>query len=454
MTVALDLVESILSAMYGEQNSAAQIDFVGEGVVPSAFAVTDFAAASLGTAGLALAQLLGTIRRRPQVTVDRQLTSAWFSSSLRPRGWNTSPVWDPLSGDYQTRDGWVRLHANAPHHRKAALDVIGTRPERRYMNKAILTWESGALEEAIFLGGGCAAAMRSMALWRDHPQGRALNSEPLMLLSTTNGVATQSWHPEAHRPLKGVRILDLTRVLAGPIATRFLAGYGAQVLRIDPPNWNESLIPEVTLGKRCAKLDAKSEAGNATLRGLLENADILIHGYRPGALEALGLSAAERQAIRPGLIDISLDAYGWTGPWQARRGFDSLVQMSTGIADHARSWARSTAPTPLPFQALDHATGYLMAAAALNGLELRTRTGQGYRAQFSLARTAKHLIDHANFSPEGQPMDLQKSPVSEEIEHTPWGPANRVKVPLLIEGAPLWWDSPAVPLGSSLARWW
>lgn len=453
MTSASDQLESLLCAMYGESRNEGQIDFVGDGFVPSAFAATDFAAASLGTAGLALTRLLNTIGHSPRVKVDRQLTSAWFSSSLRPQGWEAPPAWDSLSGDYQTKDGWIRLHANAPHHSNAALKVLGCLPERLCVSQAVLTWEGDVLEETISLAGGCAAAMRSVEQWLDHPQGKALASEPLMFAATTQTAPNHGWQPRAERPLQGVRVLDLTRVLAGPVATRFLAGYGAQVLRIDPPNWNESLIPEVTLGKRCARLDAKSSTGIRTLRHLLADTDILVHGYRPGALESLGLSATERQAVRPGLIDISLDAYGWTGPWRARRGFDSLVQMSTGIAERGRSWAGSNSPTPLPFQALDHATGYLMAAAALNGLEHRMQNGQGYTARFSLARTAKHLIDHASHSLGDRPMDLQKVSVSGEIEHTSWGPAKRVNVPLIIEGTPMWWHSPAVHLGSSPPLW-
>ena len=179
--------------------------------------------------------------------------------------------------------------------------------------------------------------MLKLESWRHHPQGRAVAVEPLVEVTPTNAAPVQRWRPHLDRPLDGLRVLDLTRILAGPVATLFLAGYGADVLRIDPPQWEEALAAEVTLGKRCGRLDAKSAAGLERLRGLVSEADVVVHGYRPGVLAALGLSDDERDLIRPGLIDVSLDAYGWSGPWAARRGFDSLVQMSCGSLTTAGS---------------------------------------------------------------------------------------------------------------------
>jgi crotonobetainyl-CoA:carnitine CoA-transferase CaiB-like acyl-CoA transferase len=192
--------------------------------------------------------------------------------------------------------------------------------------------------------------------------------------------------------LKDVRVLDLTRVLAGPVATRFLAGFGANVLRIDPPWWSEPGVePEVTIGKRRAGLDLRNVDDRSRFEALLARADVLIHGYRPGALDGLGLGASRRREIAPALIEVSLNAYGWTGPWRGRRGFDSLVQMSSGIADEGMRRTEAAYPVPLPVQALDHATGLLMAAAALRALRLRRDTGKVLSARLSLARTAAML---------------------------------------------------------------
>ncbi|WP_035181586.1 CoA transferase, partial [Achromobacter xylosoxidans] len=251
------------------------------------------------------------------------------------------------------------------------------------------------------------------------------------------------------------RVLDLTRILAGPVATRFLAGYGADVLRIDPPGWEEpGTVPEVVLGKRCARLDLKSAEGLATLERLLGGADVLIHGYRADALARLGLDAERRRQLNPTLVDVSLDAYGWSGPWQARRGFDSLVQMSTGIAEAGMRAKGADRPVPLPCQALDHATGYLMAAAAIRGLTERLATGAGGSTRASLARSAQLLITHGGML-EGGPALAPESEAdwSTAIEETSWGPARRVKPPMWIEGTPESWDYPASALGSSEAAW-
>jgi crotonobetainyl-CoA:carnitine CoA-transferase CaiB-like acyl-CoA transferase len=248
-----------------------------------------------------------------------------------------------------------------------------------------------------------------------------------------------------------VRVLDLTRVLAGPVATRFLAGFGADVLRIDPPDWDEpALAPEVTLGKRCARLDLRQTADRATFEALLAQAHVLVHGLRPGALDALGFGTDH--PARAGLVDVSLDAYGFTGPWRGRRGFDSLVQMSAGIAEAGMHRTHSDVPKPLPVQALDQAAGYLLAAAVVQGLSRQRATGRASRARISLARVAALLVDGpASADPETAiaetPDDLPQA-----IEPTAWGPARRLRPPLEVAGYPMRWPLPAGPLGASDAR--
>ncbi|MBN3821936.1 acyl-CoA transferase, partial [Paraburkholderia sp. Se-20369] len=199
--------------------------------------------------------------------------------------------------------------------------------------------------------------------WARHPQGVAVRAEPLLIHDAISAEGPRpTWTAPAGRPLHGVRVLDLTRILAGPVATRFLAGFGADVLRIDPIQWDEpNTVPEVVLGKRCARVDLKMPEGRALLRDLIREADVMVHGYRPDALDRLGFDADERRRINPGLVDVSLDAYGWSGPWRARRGFDSLLQTSTGLVETAMRATGADRPVPLPVQALDHGTGYLLA---------------------------------------------------------------------------------------------
>jgi hypothetical protein len=449
------LTKLIWSAIGGDPNFADHVTFIGEGGLPSIFPVTDVASAAVAAAALSLAELLQFASGNPaSITVDRRLTSIWFRSSIRPLGWTSPAPWDALAGDYATRDGWIRLHTNAPHHRAAAERVLGTHRDKPSVARAVKSWAKSDLESAIVEQKGCAAEMRSMDQWAQHPQGRAIAAEPLVHFAETDAGELANWAPSVHRPLQGLRVLDLTRVLAGPVASRFLAGYGAQVLRIDPSGWQEpSVVPEMTLGKRCARLDLTNTRDRATFEELLAKAHILIHGYRPGALDGLGYGSAIRRKLTPGLIDVCLDAYGWSGPWAARRGFDSLVQMSSGIADAGMRQQRAEKPLPLPVQALDHATGYMMAAAAIRGCVQRLAHAKGSEARLSLARAAKLLIDQGTtdydgpFAPES---DADRLPA---IEATAWGKAQRVAPPLHINGVPMQWDHPAGDLGTADARW-
>ncbi|WP_455929978.1 CoA transferase [Pseudomonas fluorescens] len=431
------------------------LTFTEAGALPSTFAVTELASASLGAAGQAVAQLIQQqTGRLPSVSVDRRLASFWFSSSIRPVGWQVPPLWDPVAGDYASADGWIRLHTNAPHHRAAAERVLGKANDRAEMASKVATWNAAELEQAIVDAGGCAAQMRTWQAWQTHPQGLAVNAEALVQRQTFDTPCDKPWLGSVARPLAGIKVLDLTRVLAGPVASRFLAGLGADVLRIDSPTWNEpGVVPEMTLGKRCARLDLKTAEDRQVFESLLKDADILFHGYRADALEQQGYTATELQNLAPGLIDVSLNAYGWSGPWRNRRGFDSLVQMSSGIADAGMAWKQADKPVPLPLQALDHATGYLMAASAIQALSERLKTGRGGSARLSLARTAKLLVD-AGQVPE-QPALRAEEPSDQGlvVEQTAWGQAHRLLAPVTISGTPLQWDLPAGELGSHRAQW-
>ncbi len=455
MQMTPDLLRDAWTSLGGRTEDTTHLRMTGEGSLQSVFAVTELAAAAIGTASLAVAELVAARHGDwPSVVVDRRLASFWFATSLRPSGWTIPPPWDPIAGDYQAADGWIRLHTNAPHHRAAALAVLGAAAEKPEVAKSVSAWTADALESAIVAAGGCAAAMRSTTAWAAHPQGRAVATEPLFHIDAAEPGAGPDWAVPRHRPLQGVRVLDLTRVLAGPIATRFLAGFGAEVLRIDPPWWEEpGIVPEVTPGKRCARLDLRDPAQRVQLETLISEADILVHGYRPDALARLGLDAARRRALNPGLVDVSLDAYGCTGPWAGRRGFDSLVQMSSGIAEAGMRGLQRDRPTPLPVQALDHAAGYLMAAAAIRGLTRCLQEGRGGQARTSLARVAAVLVAHmadpaaAGLAPE-TPDDL-----AAPVEDTAWGPARRLLPPVSVAAAPLAWDRPASPLGSAVPTW-
>jgi crotonobetainyl-CoA:carnitine CoA-transferase CaiB-like acyl-CoA transferase len=449
------MLGEIWTAAAGRPEALDRVAATGSGDLPSVFAVTDLAAASVAAAGLAISELTALSNSAaPRVAVDRRLASFWFAMSLRPQGWAPPPPWDPIAGDYPTRDGWIRLHTNAPHHREAALKALGVEGDKASVARAVAGWSGDALEEAVVANGGCAARMRSIREWAAHEQGRKVAAEPLIAVKTIEKGAPFDRAIDPARPLAGVRVLDLTRVLAGPVATRFLAGYGADVLRIDPPDWDEpAIIPEVMLGKKTARLDLRKREGRALLLELLSESDIFIHGYRSDALEGLGLGADVRRASRPGLVDVSLDAYGWSGPWRARRGFDSLVQMSAGIAEAGMRRLGREKPTPLPVQALDHATGYIMAAAAVLGLTRGMETQRGCEAKASLARTGLLLARHVA-APDASPLRAEEpSDLDDRIENTGWGPARRLRAPVAIAQAPMRWERPAAPIGNDAPRW-
>ena len=430
------------------------VTVVGTATLESPYPVSDFAAATIATTGAALGELLEALDFGTHpVVIRRELADAWFGSAVRGVGWSPPDPWDPIAGDYRGADGWIRVHTNAAAHRAAALRVLGVGADRERVADAVNGWDVEDLEAEIVLEGGCAAVMRTVAEWTRHPQGEAVAAEPLVASAQTDlATSTSRWAPSLERPLAGLRVLDLTRVLAGPAATRMLAGFGADVLRIDPTGWDEpAVVPEMTLGKRAARLDAHDPAGLGRLTELLAEADVIVHGYRSDALERLGFGDEVRAAARPGLVDVSLDAYGHSGPWAARRGFDSLVQMSSGIADAGMRAAAADRPTPLPVQALDHGTGYLVAAAVLAGLRDRVTDGVGTRARLSLARTALELE-----AARGLPRAARFAaplPQSHDSVATPWGVATVLPAPLEVAGVRIGWERPPRALGTDAPSW-
>ena len=441
------MLENIWSALGGPQALLSRLREEGIGSLPSHYAVTDFATASIASAGLALAEF-SILRGHPveSVAVDRRLSSFWFAKSIRPLDWSLPPQWDPIAGNYRTRDGWIRLHTNAARHRQACLQVLRCNPAPEHVARAVKDWSAQELQESIIDAGGVAAEMLVFDAWQAHPQGRAVAEEALCLWQVHKGAQLREFGTNL-RPLQGLRILDLTRILAGPVATRFLAAYGAHVLRIDPPDWDEpAVLPEVTVGKYRARLDLRAKEDRKIFANLLSSADVLVHGYRSDALDRLGFGTSERASLNPNLIDIALNAFGWSGPWSRRRGFDTVVQMSTGLAEAEMRFSGAERPQQLPVQALDYGTGHMMAAAVLRGLS-EALQGQIITSRFSLARTAWflqgfHNADAPELAP-GSDSDLQ-----DNIEKTVWGDARRLKPPLQVGSIPFSFDRAAGWLGS------
>ncbi len=446
--------EILESLRLGESRSEERLTIAGVGELPSYFDVTGLAAASFGAAGLELARVSSPDAESPRnVQVDRRLASHWFGWSIRPQGWELPSIWDDLAGDYRTMAGWIRLHTNVPAHRAAALRVLSGVRDRNSAKAEILNRSGEELETEIVGEGGCAAEMRSLVQWQEHTHGVAVAQAPLVTWSSPKSCPVDRVEIDSRRPLANVKVLDLTRILAGPVASRFLAACGADVLRIDPPGWDEpGVIPEVTLGKRCTGLDLKDAGDRSVFEGLLKSADVLIHGYRAGAMEGLGYDEDTLSTMNPELINVSLNAYGWAGEWKTRRGFDSLVQMSTGIADFGMQQSGLDRPRPLPVQALDHATGYLLAAAVLSSWGRRKR-GEMRSAKLSLARTAHLLCATVDTEYGGDFGTSRDDEIDPRVEATDWGPARRVRWPLQVDGVEFNWKFPASRLRSARPVW-
>lgn len=425
-------------------------------VLPSVFDVTGLASAAVAVATQAAADLLavrqGTSARAVSVDSHRACAAfqpeAWFT----PQGWTLPPIWDPLSGNYRTVDGWIRLHTNYAAHRAAVEQTLGAR-DRDGVAAAVANQRSIDVESAVIEAGGAAAAMATRSEWLVSQAGIATATAPAFDIAERPMTTPARWataRPEA--PFSGLRVLDLTRVLAGPTCSKFLAAYGADVLRIDPPGFEEvaALLPETTQGKRTAALDLTATSDRGVFEELVVQADVIVIGLRADALARLGYGAAELKALNPDLIIASLDAYGWVGPWRHRRGFDSLVQMSCGIAASG-----TDAPIPLPVQALDYGTGWLLAAAITRILTRQLTESVTATITASLIATANLLYEVTELAGERV---LAQSPTAKtdlalEPTGTAWGPALRAPFPGRIDSIVAKFAHQAGPLGRHPSTW-
>ncbi len=366
-------------------------------VLPSSFAVGTAAQTSIAAAALAACEL-GHVRGQPRQTVSVDMAHAalectsWYSVN----GQVLDP-WDKFSGLYACTDGWVRVHANFAHHRDGALALLGlssATAQREDAQRELRTWKALDFEQAAAERGMVASALRSFAQWDAHPHAQAVAAQPLLTLERI-GDASPLPLPALRadqRPLSGLRVLELTRIVAGPVAGRTLAAHGADVLLVNAPHLpNIDLIAETSRGKLSCHIDLRDPTQRQTMDGLLSQADVFVQGYRPGGLEALGYGPAALAEKRPGIVVVSLSAYGEQGPWAARRGFDSLVQAATGFNLAEAEAAGTAQPKALPMQILDHASGYLMAFAASAAKARQLQEGGSWHARISLAQTAHWL---------------------------------------------------------------
>jgi hypothetical protein len=441
------------------------------GGLPSRLPAEDTAIACAGAALLAAAALHagrgGAYRRAARL--DRGHVAAAFRSEawLRVNGEPAGAGFAPLSRFWQAADGWVRTHGNYPWHREALLRALGTRGNPEAVAAAIAGRGARDVENLVVEAGGVAAAVRSRADWLAEPPGQEVAAARLVegcqhRWASWDGVFSIGGAPPRRRaagalPASGIRVLDLTRVIAGPVATRYLAALGADVLRLDPPDRPE--LPQHTrdglLGKRSALIDLGTRDGAARLHELLDSADVLVHGYRPYALDRFGLAPAALAERHPGLVVVGLSAWGSTGPWGGRRGFDSVVQAACGIA--VTESPDGERPGALPCQLLDHGTGYLCGAAVLRALARQASAGGTLFRELSLARTAHWLLSQerdgaasvpgAGTVPEGDGRAWLTSIDSAD------GPVTVVRPPGRLDGQGLAWPPTLTRYGTDPPAW-
>jgi crotonobetainyl-CoA:carnitine CoA-transferase CaiB-like acyl-CoA transferase len=428
--------------------------------LPSSFRVAAAAQVSVAAAGLAAAQIWKLRSGQSQdVTVDMRHAVVECRSEryLRVDGKPPPPAWDAIAGIYKTRDQrFVRLHTNFRHHRDAVCKVLNCKPERDEVQAALMAWDGEAFETAAYAGGCVVALMRPYDEWSDLSHARALAALPLISIEKIGDAAPKPWSA-GDRPLAGVRVLDLSRVIAGPVAGRTLAVHGADVLLISGPDL--PAIPWLTIdtgrGKLTSLVELKSEQGRVVLRDLLASADIFSQGYRPSALANLGFSPEDAALISPGIVYVSLSAYGHAGPWAERRGFDSLVQTATGF-NHAEGQAAGVdGPKELPAQMLDHATGYLMAFGAMMARARQSREGGSWHVRVSLAQTGRWLWNLGRVADGFKTEDLKADAVRPFVEAVPsgFGPLQSVSHAAVLSKTPAFWARPAMPLGSHPPQW-
>jgi crotonobetainyl-CoA:carnitine CoA-transferase CaiB-like acyl-CoA transferase len=435
-------------------NLAGEAEFAGaDPVLRTPYRVGAAGAASLAAVGAAAADLwFLRSGRRQSVAVDLRAAAASLRSGhyLRIDGKPPPAPWDPMSGYYPVRDGrWISIHCNFPNHREAAMRVLGTGEDRAKAEAASRIWNGLELEDAIHAAGGCAGLARHAAEWQSHPHAAAVADQPLLEIIRI-GDAPPRPLPEGDRPLAGIRVLDLTRVLAGPTCARTLAEHGADVLKITAAHLPDSGAIELDtgLGKLAAHLDLRTAEGAETLQKLLGGADVFSQSYRPGALAARGFSPEDAARLRPGIICVSLNAWGQSGPWRSRRGFDSIVQAVSGMAYASGDGSK---PRLMPCSAIDYVSGYVMAFGAMAALARRAREGGSWLVRVALARTGKWIVDRGA-------VDAAAAPAEEMpglLMHTrsPAGLISHLKPVVQLSETPARWARPPVPLGHHRPEW-
>ncbi len=362
------------------------------------------------------------------------------------------PAWADRSGAYRTADDrWVQLHCNFPHHAAGAAAILEVAQNRPDFEAAILKLNAFDLERQFIDHGMIGAAYRTLEEWSAHPHAVATRLLPLFTAAQVGDADPLPLAAPVDRPLDGVRVMDCSRVLAGPVAGQTLASGGAEVLRIGASHLPSVQVGVVStgFGKQNTFTDLRTSIGRSQFESLVSSANVLIDAFRPGALEAFGYSVERLAQLRPGLVIIQICAFDWVGPWANRRGFDSIVQTTTGIAaagSHFAQDPKDAKPRHLPVQVLDYATGFFGAHAAARLLARQHSVGGSWLCRLSLLRTRNWLLrlgDPVPFTP-------RRPEVETRYLHTVDSDFGSVTAVKPMTGR---WARPPSKLGSAAPQW-
>jgi hypothetical protein len=452
------------------QEALARITFPG---APRGFAsrfrVVQAAQISAGAAALAateIERLRAPGRQAQAVTVEAQHaafeTSGYFTlDGVQP------DAWAPISGLYACgaatdAPGWVRIHANFNHHRDGALALlglpVGADTPRAAVEQALQQWTAEDFEDQAAARGLPVAAVRGRAQWQALGHEAMLAAQPLVSIQRIGDAPPVPWAAlaEEGKPLAGLRVLDLTRIIAGPVAGRTLAAHGADVMLVNGPHLpNIEAIADTSRGKRSAQLDLRDAGGRRALRELVVQSQVFLQAYRPGALAAKGFGAEELARRRPGLVVAELSAYGWQGPWAGRRGFDSLVQTATGVQTDEALARGQAAPRALPMQILDYSAGFLLAYGIEAALLRQAREGGSWQVRVTLAGVARWLRGLGAVEVPDGDWDQPRPDIAPYLETSDsgFGTLRAVRHCALLSRSAPGWQRRSMPPGSDAALW-
>ena len=427
-------------------------------ILPSPFLIGEAGAAIIAVIGYLSSELWTLKNHKAQkinVTVKDAAIAQRSHEYLKVIDGEKQDLWSPISGFYQTQDNrWIQLHCNFPHHQQGVISLLHCEDTKSSVSDAVKNWQSSALEDALANLGLCAAIVRTPDEWLEHPQSQVIEALPLIEIIKIGSSKSEPL-PMGNRPLSGINVLDLTRVIAGPVCGKTLAEHGATVMLISSPELPciLPLVMDTGFGKFSAYLDLNKNKDKDHLIQLIKKTDIFVQSYRPGGLAEKGFSPEVLAEYRPGIIYISFSAYSHVGPWADRHGYDSLVQSATGMV-----YEQSDLNTPkhLPAQSLDYITGFLASAGAMEALRRRALDGGSYLVRVSLAQTAHWFKGlgrvTGDFSQCKIPTREQIKSLLTKTKTTFWDIEHMLPV-LQMSETPPHWDRPSGPLGIDQPEW-